>query len=147
MLCFVLIVGVMLLMHRWIVGKIETSSRHWSMNKSFWYTKANLISWKFRNLFMAEPNILCPWASIWSTLGTHVNQMGTHGHTMFGFGPRQHFALYHICCMSIIISIDCMCGVVPTIHDNFLSVSSKCMWKDFPEFESCFVSFRPKCPL
>ena len=38
---------------------------------------------------LAELNILCPWAPIWSTFGTHVDQMGAHGHKMLGYGPRQ----------------------------------------------------------
>ena len=36
----------------------------------------------------AESYILCPWASIWSTLGTNVDQMGAHGHTMSGSGAQ-----------------------------------------------------------
>ena len=34
--------------------------------------------------FAPEPNILDPWAPIWSTLGTHVDQRGAHGHKMSG---------------------------------------------------------------
>ena len=30
-----------------------------------------------------EPYILCPWVPIWSTLGTHVDQMDAHGHKMY----------------------------------------------------------------
>ena len=29
-----------------------------------------------------EPYILCPWALIWSTFGTYVDQLGAHGHKM-----------------------------------------------------------------
>ena len=32
--------------------------------------------------FTPEPYILCPWVPIWSTLRTHVDQMGAHGHKM-----------------------------------------------------------------
>ena len=31
-----------------------------------------------------EPYILCPWAPIWSAFGTHVDQMGAHGHKNVG---------------------------------------------------------------
>ena len=35
--------------------------------------------------YVAEPDILWPWAPIWSTWVPNVDQMNTHGHKMFGF--------------------------------------------------------------
>ena len=34
--------------------------------------------------FRAEPNILCLWAPVWSTWVPNVDQMGAHGHKMYG---------------------------------------------------------------
>ena len=39
--------------------------------------------------FFAKPDILCPWAPIWSTLGTHVDQTGAHGLKMSGSGSLE----------------------------------------------------------
>ena len=45
----------------------------------FWIDTWCFITTSFQVIYCSlEPYILCPWAPIWSTLGTHVNQIGTH---------------------------------------------------------------------